>query len=143
MKIHLATDHAGFAHKEAVKKYLADIYEVMDHGAFIYDGADDYPDFIRPCAEAVAIDSESRGIIFGHSGQGESMVANRTTGIRAAVYYGGSQEILTLSREHNDANILSLGTHFISEQDAIDAVTLWLATTFSQDERHIRRLAKL
>jgi ribose 5-phosphate isomerase B len=82
------------------------------------------------------------GIIFGASGEGEAMVANRVSGIRATVYYGGSTEILTLSREHNNANILSLGARFMTPQEAIEAVTLWLETPFSNDERHARRISK-
>ncbi len=143
MKIHLATDHAGYLYKESIKKYLeGEGIEVVDHGAFAMDDNDDYPDFITPCAEAVSKDDESRGIILGGSGQGEAMCANKVKGIRAVVYYGHNKEILTLSREHNDANILSLGARFISEEECIEAVKLWLSTSFSNDERHLRRLNK-
>ena len=110
MIIHIATDHAGLELKEKVKSYLSKLdYEVVDHGAFEYDALDDYPDFIFPCAEAVSNDSNSRGIILGGSGQGEAMAANRVKGVRAAVFYNGPDEIIKLSRQHNDANILSLG----------------------------------
>ncbi len=143
MKIYLATDHAGFAHKELLKQYLLEEgVEVVDHSASVRDDADDYPDYITPCAKDVAEDLDAIGIIFGGSGQGEAMCANRVKGIRAAVYYGGPKEILTLSREHNDANILSIGARFISEVDMIEAVKLWLATAFSREERHIVRLNK-
>lgn len=143
MKIHLGTDHAGYNHKEAIKIFLEEQgLEVVDHGAFSLNEQDDYPDFIAPTAAAVAEDQESYGIIFGHSGQGEAMVANRIGGIRATVYYGGSADILLLSREHNAANILSIGAHFVSIEDTIDAVRVWLETPFSGEERHVRRLSK-
>jgi ribose 5-phosphate isomerase B len=143
MNIHLATDHAGFIHKEAVKKFLTDQgMEVIDHGATVRHEDDDYPDFVIPCARAVALDAESVGIVFGFSGQGEAMAANRISGVRAVVYYGGTVKILTLSREHNNANVLSLGAHFITQDEAIHAVALWLHTAFGKEERHVRRLAK-
>ena len=116
MKIHLATDHAGLELKNSIKNYLLQKkYFVEDHGAYEYDAEDDYPDFIFPCAKAVADDEESRGIILGGSGQGEAMAANRIKGCRAAVFYSGPKEIVTLSREHNNANILSLGARFMNE----------------------------
>ncbi|HWC57881.1 MAG TPA: RpiB/LacA/LacB family sugar-phosphate isomerase [Candidatus Paceibacterota bacterium] len=143
MKIHLATDHAGFAHKEALKKMLIEGgYEIIDHGATTLDPYDDYPDFMTPCAEAVAADTESRGIIFGKSGEGEAMVSNRVRGVRAVVYYGGSDDIITLSRMHNDANMLSIGAGFVSVEETFRVVELWLATPFSGEERHVRRINK-
>ncbi len=143
MTIHLATDHAGFVHKEAVKLFLLEQgLEVVDHGALTHTPGDDYPDFIAPAAAAIALDQDSMGIVFGHSGQGEAMVANRLNGVRAIVYYGGPAEILTLSRQHNAANMLSIGAHFITVEDTIDAVRLWLETSFSNDERHVKRLNK-
>ena len=118
MKIHLATDHAGLELKEKVKLYLSDLnYEVIDHGAYEYDALDDYPDFIFPCANAVSNDPESKGIILGGSGQGEAMAANRVKGVRAAVFYNGPDEIIKLSRQHNNANILSLGARFMAEEE--------------------------
>ena len=107
-----------------------------------YDADDDYPDFIFPCARAVAADTESRGIILGGSGQGEAMAANRVKGCRAAVFYNGPAEIVKLSREHNNANILSLGTRFISEDKIYDVIELWLEEPF-EGGRHIRRIEKL
>lgn len=150
MKIYLATDHAGFELKEKIRDWLLDNgYEVEDCGAHEFDQSDDYPDFIRVAAEAVSKCSESadssracRGIVLGGSGQGEAMVANRLRGVRAAVYYGGSDEIVILSREHNDANVLALGARFLSESQALKAVALWLKTPFSGEERHARRIAK-
>jgi ribose 5-phosphate isomerase B len=143
MKIHLATDHAGFEHKEILKNFLLEKdYEVVDHGAYELSREDDYPDFIAPAAKAVSEDTESKAIIFGGSGQGEAMVANRYKGVRCAVYYGGEKEIVTLSRKHNDANMLSIGAHFVDKQEMIDVVELWLNTDFSQEERHVRRINK-
>ena len=148
MRIHLATDHAGFQHKEAVKEYLqGQGLEVIDHGAVTLDGRDDYPDFIAPAAQAVGVSggpdmNTDVGIIFGHSGQGEAMVANRVSGVRCALYYGGPVEILTLSRAHNNANMLSIGTGFVTIEEAINAISIWSEIPFANDERDIRRLSK-
>ena len=143
MIIHIATDHAGLELKEKVKSYLSKLdYEVVDHGAYEYDALDDYPDFIFPCAEAVSNDSNSKGIILGGSGQGEAMAANRVKGVRAAVCYNGPDEIIKLSRQHNDANILSLGARFMSEQEMYKIIELWLSTDF-ESGRHKRRIEKL
>ena len=114
MKIFIGTDHAGFELKEALLPYLRSKgHDVEDMGAYAYDALDDYPDFSRPVAEAVARDPESRGIILGGSGQGEAICGNRVKGVRAALYYGGPFDIAVLSREHNNANILSLGARFV------------------------------
>ena len=143
MKIHLATDHAGLELKEKVKLYLSDLnYEVIDHGAYEYDALDDYPDFIFPCANAVSNDPESKGIILGGSGQGEAMAANRVKGVRAAVFYNGPDEIIKLSRQHNNANILSLGARFMSEEEMYKIIEVWLITDF-ESGRHQRRIEKL
>ena len=143
MIIHIATDHAGLEFKEKVKSYLSKLnYEVIDHGAYEYDALDDYPDFIFPCAEAVSNDSNSKGIILGGSGQGEAMAANRVKGVRAAVFYNGPDEIIKLSRQHNDANILSLGARFMSDQEMYKIIELWLSTDF-ESGRHKRRIEKL
>ena len=144
MKIYLATDHAGFELKERLKEMLVlEGYEVMDFGDFKPDPTDDYPDFVRPVAEAVAGDFESKGIICGGSGQGEAIVANRIPKVRAAVYYGGNIDIIKLSRQHNDANILSLGARMMPDEEAIYAVKEWLSTPFSEEERHVRRIGKI
>ena len=145
MKIFLGSDHAGFELKEKIKEFLTQKgLEVIDKGAFELNPEDDYADFVIPVAEEVAKDPENaRGIILGGSGQGEAMAANKVKGIRAAVFYGSSLDIITLSRQHNNANILSLGARFIKETEAIEAVELWLETKFSGDERHKRRLEKI
>ena len=143
MKIHLATDHAGLELKDKIKLYLTELgHEVIDHGAHEYDALDDYPDFIFPCAKAVAQDDQSRGIVLGGSGQGEAMAANRIKGIRAAVYYNGPEEIIELSRQHNNANILSLGARFMSEKEIYRIIEIWFDTDF-EEGRHQRRINKL
>ena len=143
MKVHLATDHAGLDLKNTIKEYLLDKgYDVTDHGAHEYDALDDYPDFIFPCARAVAVDSTSRGIILGGSGQGEAMAANRVKGVRAAVFYNGPEEIIKLSREHNNANILSLGARFMSKEEIFKMIEIWFDEPF-EGGRHERRIEKL
>jgi len=143
MKIHLATDHAGLELKNIIKEHLENQgHDVIDHGAHEYDALDDYPDFIFPCAKAVAADPKSRGIILGGSGQGEAMTANRVKGVRAAVFYNGPEEIVKLSREHNNANILSLGVRFMNQAEIYDVIEMWLAEPF-EGGRHQRRIEKL
>ena len=143
MKIHIATDHAGLDLKNIIRDYLISKgYEVTDHGAHEYDALDDYPDYIFPCAKAVASDLESRGIILGGSGQGEAMAANRVKGVRAAVFYNGPVEIVKLSREHNNANILSLGARFMTEDEIYGVIEMWLDESFGGG-RHQRRIDKL
>lgn len=143
--IYIGSDHAGFELKEKIKVYIIKElgYEIEDKGAFSLDNNDDYPDFIVPVAEAVAKEEESLGIVLGGSGQGEAISANKIDGVRATEYYGGDLEIIKVSREHNDANILSLGARFIKEEEAKEAVKLFLETPFSGDERHILRLNKI
>ncbi len=144
MKIYIGTDHAGFEFKEKLVTFLRELgHTVDDKGAHTYEPLDDYPDFIHPVAVSVVGDPESRGIILGGSGQGEAMCANRVKGARAAVYYGGAVDIVVLSREHNDANILSLGVRFIDEDEAKEVVRVWLETPFGGEEKHARRIAKL
>ncbi|MBS3114630.1 RpiB/LacA/LacB family sugar-phosphate isomerase [Candidatus Woesearchaeota archaeon] len=143
-KIFLGADHAGFELKEHVKKYLLKSgMEVEDIGAHKFDSQDDYPDFIAPVAKKVAQNPDSKGIIFGASGQGEAIAANKIKGIRAALYYGSNMEILKLSRTHNNANILSLGAKFLTKEEAIEAVNAWLKTDFSNEARHIQRIKKI
>lgn len=154
MTIHLATDHAGFALKNTIKELLEDRgFEVVDHGAYELDPADDYPDFIRRAAEVVSASPQNnRAIIFGGSGQAEAMVANRFPNVRAAVYYGdaGTQtdaagndlDIVTSTRRHNDANILSIGARFVTEETAKEAVLNFLEVEF-EGGRHENRIAKI
>lgn len=145
MKLFLASDHAGFQLKEEIRGYLVELgYDVHDMGPHRLDPKDDYPDFVIPVAQKVAADPDkNKGIVFGGSGQGEAMVANRFPRVRAAVWYGRNERIITLSREHNDANVLALGARFLHIDDAQRAVKLWLETPFSEDDRHVRRIAKL
>ena len=142
--IYLGSDHAGFRLKENIKKYLLEQgMEVEDLGARVLNPDDDYPDFVIPVAKKVAENGEHyRGIVFGWSGQGEAMAVNKVRGIRAAVYYGGSLELMKLSRQDNNANVLSLGAGFITKEQAIEAVALWLKTPF-EGGRHERRLKKI
>ena len=144
MRVVLATDHAGYEYKEALKKHLlGQGYEVKDFGTNSGESCD-YPDFIFPAAKAVAADPQgTRGIIFGGSGQGEAMVANRVKGVRATVYYGSRPEIIQLSREHNDANVLSIGARFVSIDETMKVVDQWLELPFSGEERHVRRIKKI
>jgi ribose 5-phosphate isomerase B len=160
MKIYIGTDHTGYELKKKLIEYFTELgHEVVDKGPFEYNGDDDYPDFIKPVAEAVAHDKNSFGVIMGGSGQGEAMCANRVSGVRAALFYsealplesvdvkGGKSsdpyEIIKLARIHNDANVLSLGTRFLSEDQMKFAIELFLTTKFEGEERHIRRIQKL
>lgn len=153
MKIYIGTDHAGFALKEELKRYLPELglgYEVTDLGSFAMNPEDDYPDFVTKVAEEVSKDNESMGIILGGSGQGEAMCANKIPGIRAMVFYGQEDnavspdnfEIVKLAREHNNANIISIGARFVTIDEAKFAVELFLSTKFSNEERHTRRINK-
>ena len=142
----LAADHAGFALKEAIKSFLqSKKYEVIDVGAHELRDGDDYPEYMAAAALKVAqdIEGKTKAVIFGGSGEGEAIVANRYPGVRALVWYGGNTEILKLSRQHNNANVLSIGARFVDEKTAKEAVELWLATDFSHDERHERRIEQI
>tara|TARA_Y100000748_G_scaffold278816_1_gene256774 strand:- start:610 stop:1044 length:435 start_codon:yes stop_codon:yes gene_type:complete len=142
MIIALGTDHAGFNLKEDVKKFLIENgHEVKDFGAHKYEPSDDYPDFINPTAKFVS-ENNAMGIIFGGSGQGEAMAANRFKGVRAAVFYGGPSEIISLSRQHNNANILSIGSRFVDSKEAINLIKFWLSIKFDGG-RHLNRIKKL
>ena len=142
-RIVLATDHAGFKLKEAVKKSLLElVIEVIDFGVFEYESTDDYPDFINPAAKFISEKDNTMGIIFGGSGQGEAMAANRFKGVRAAVFYDGPDEIINLSRLHNNANILSFGSRFIDADRAIELIKKWLGVEF-EGGRHQKRIEKL
>lgn len=145
MKIIFASDHAGYELKERLKSFLIDLgYEIDDAGAHALNLEDDYTDFIPKAAKAVSQNPEDlRAIIIGKSGQGEAIAANRFPGVRAAVYYGGAPDIISLSRKHNDSNVLSLGAGFLDAEEAKEAVRAWLETPFSTEERHRRRIAKI
>jgi ribose 5-phosphate isomerase B len=140
MKISLGTDHAGFRYKKNVKELLTSLgHEVKDFGTFSEEPVD-YPLFIRPAAEAVARGECERGIVFGGSGNGEAMVANKVHGVRCALCW--SEESARLSRQHNNANVLSIGERMISEELALNIVRIWLETGFDGG-RHERRVEML
>ena len=140
MKISLGTDHAGFRLKEKVKELLHSLgHEVADFGTFNEEPVD-YPLFVRPAAEAVAKGECERGVVFGGSGNGEAMTANKVRGVRCALCW--SEESAKLSRQHNDANVLSLGERLIPEDLALSIVRIWLTTAF-EGGRHSRRIALL
>lgn len=155
LHIHVAADHAGMMLKEKVKTWLEENgHAVYDHGATCLDEDDDYPDFVQPAARAISESPEHMAIIFGGSGQGEAIAANRFPGVRAVVYYGeparaqtdtGGEDlgIVASARRHNNANVLSVGARFVDEEEAIAAVRLFLETAFLREERHVRRLGKI
>ena len=140
MKISLGTDHAGFRYKEKVKELLGSLgHEVKDFGTFNEEPVD-YPLFIRPAAESVAGGASERGIVFGGSGNGEAMAANKVHGVRCALCW--NEETARLSRQHNDANVLSIGQRMIAEELALKIVRVWLETPF-EGGRHAQRVAQL
>ena len=140
MKIALGSDHAGFRYKETIKQLLLSLgHEVEDFGT-TSEAPVDYPKFIRPAAEAVARGECERGIVLGGSGNGEAMVANKVRGIRCALCW--NEESARLSRQHNDANVLSLGERMISEELALQIVRVWLSTDF-EGGRHVARIAQI
>lgn len=158
MKIYLGADHAGYELKEKIKTFLIGLdYKIEDFGAFEYEIDDDYPDFVTPVAEATVRDQKeagltSMGIVFGGSGQGEAMCANKIKGVRAGVYYGKSKnqtdingnnlDIISSMRKHNNANVLSIGARFVDEKEAQDVVKIFLETEFSDKQRHVQRISK-
>ena len=142
MRVHIATDHAAFDLKQYLVKELTALgHEVIDHGAATYDAQDDYPRFVLPAAEAVAADPDSLGIVLGGSGNGEQIAANKVKGIRAGLAY--NTVMARLTREHNNANVLSLGGRMQSLGEALEMAKVFLETPFSQDPRHIRRIEML
>lgn len=139
MVIHIATDHAGFDEKNAIVSYLQEKnYEVVDHGAHVYDSDDDYPSMCIACGEAVAKDPNALGIVIGGSGNGEQISANKVKGVRAALVW--NVEIAKLARQHNNANIISLGARQHSIEECIEFVQTFIDTPFSGSERHVRRI---
>lgn len=142
MKIYLASDHAGFDLKKKIFDFLtSQKYQVEDVGDFIPDKDDDYPLFISKAAEKVSQDPNCRAIVFGKSGSGEEIVANKFPNVRAII--GFSAENVRLGREDNDANILSLGSEFVDEQKAVELVKIFLETSFSNRARHKRRIKEI
>ena len=140
MRIVLASDHAGFDHKEAVERWLIQHgHDVADFGAPNTERVD-YPDFIRPAAQAVARGEFQRGIIFGGSGNGEAMVANRIRGVRCALCW--NEESARLARQHNDANMLSIGQRLVPLPLALRLVEIFVTTPFDGD-RHVQRIRKI
>lgn len=144
MRIFFGSDHAGFEYKKGLISFVESLgHETTDSGAHTLDEGDDYPEFIANAAREVQNSEGSMGIILGGSGEGEAMVANRFRGIRAAVYNAHNLDIARLAREHNDANMLSLGARFITLEQAQEAVKLFLETPFSEEERHVRRIQQI
>ncbi len=142
MRIHLATDHAGLEFKDALTAHLVELgYEVVDHGAYEYDAQDDYPGFCISAAQGVAAEPDSLGIVFGGSGNGEQIAANKVNGIRAALCW--SIATAQLAREHNNANICSIGARQHSQEDAFAIIDAFLKTPFTNDERHVRRINQI
>ena len=142
MRVHLGSDHAGFERKQQVAEHLRRAgHDVVDHGAFQYQPDDDYPPFCLRAASAVVDDPGSLGVVIGGSGNGEQIAANKVKGVRAAL--GWSIETAALARQHNDANVLSIGARMHSADEVLKFVDAFLAEPFSGDERHARRIAML
>lgn len=142
MRIHLGTDHAGFDFKNALAAHLTSLgHEVVDHGAFEYDAEDDYPAFCISAAEAVVSEPGSLGVVIGGSGNGEQIAANKVLGVRAALAW--NPEIAKLAREHNNANVVSIGARMHDEEFAFAIVEAFLNTEYSDAERHNRRIAQI
>lgn len=140
MKISIGSDHAGFKYKELIKQLLLDLgHEVIDFGTNSEEPVD-YPDFIRPAAKAVAAGEAERGIVLGGSGNGEAMAANRIKGVRCALCW--NVETARLGRQHNDANMISLGQRMLTDETALEIVRVWLETPF-EGGRHLRRIQLL
>ncbi|MDT0260466.1 ribose-5-phosphate isomerase [Jatrophihabitans lederbergiae] len=142
MRVYLGSDHAGFELKVALLERLrAAGHETTDCGAFDYDAEDDYPTFCIDAAQRVVADPGSLGIVLGGSGNGEQIAANKVHGVRAALGY--NIETATLARQHNDANVLGLGARMHPQEDAFAIVDVFLATPFSGEARHARRIGML
>jgi len=142
MRIHIGSDHAGLEFKdELIHHLVADGHDVTDHGPYEFDALDDYPDFCIPTAQAVSKDSAALGIVLGGSGNGEQIAANKVKGIRAALVW--SIETAKLAREHNNANVISVGQREHTAQEVKDFIDAFISTPFSGDERHSRRINKI
>jgi ribose 5-phosphate isomerase B len=142
MRVHLGTDHAGLELKQHLIDWLRDHgHEPVDHGAFAYDAQDDYPVFCLRAAAGVAADPGSLGIVVGGSGNGEQIAANKVRGVRAALVW--NDDTAVLARQHNDANVISVGGRMHTVEEMTHFVELFLDTPFTGDERHVRRIAML
>lgn len=140
MRIAIGSDHAGFTYKEKIREFLAEQgHQVQDLGTYSEESVD-YPQWIRPVAEAVANGEYQRGIVLGGSGNGEAIVANKVRGIRCTLCW--NVESAKFARQHNDANVLSIGQRLVSEQTALEVVDAWLNTEF-EGERHERRIKQI
>ena len=139
MRVHIASDHAGFDLKTHLVEHLRDEgHDVVDHGAGVYDAQDDYPPMCIACGEGVVADPGSLGVVIGGSGNGEQIDANKVLGVRAALAW--NEDTATLARQHNDANVVSVGARQHSTEEATHLVDVFLATPFSGDARHLRRI---
>ncbi|MEY9838699.1 ribose-5-phosphate isomerase [Streptomyces sp. 846.5] len=139
MRVYLGSDHAGYELKQHLVEWLTTAgHEPVDCGPHIYDAVDDYPPFILRAAERTAADPQALGIVIGGSGNGEAIAANKVKGVRAALAW--STETATLGRQHNNANVISVGARMHSLDEATKFVEVFLATPFSEDPRHIRRI---
>lgn len=144
MKIYIGSDHAGYELKRHLISYLSTLYhESYDCGPYEYQHDDDYPDYVSKVAREVAQDPDSMGIVIGKNGQGEAIVANRFPNVRCMVFYGGSKHMITLAREHDNANMISFGADFLTTDEAKKALELFVHTRFTEEERHIRRIEKI
>ncbi|WP_311257306.1 ribose-5-phosphate isomerase [Microbacterium sp. WCS2018Hpa-9] len=146
MRIHIATDHAGLDFSTQLQDHLRGAgHEVIDHGPVVYDALDDYPAFCIRAAQAVVADQaagvETLGVVFGGSGNGEQIAANKVEGVRAALVWNTSTA--ELAREHNDANVISIGARQHSFDEVTSFIDTFIATPFSHDERHVRRIGQI
>jgi ribose 5-phosphate isomerase B len=142
MRLHIGSDHAGLELKNELLNHLVNLgHDVTDHGPYEYDALDDYPDFCIPAAQAVAKDESSLGIVIGGSGNGEQIAANKVKGIRAVLAW--SIETAKLGKEHNNANVISVGGRMHSIEDCKAIIDAFISTPFSNDDRHIRRINKI
>lgn len=146
MRIHIGTDHAGLEFSQHIQNHLTEAgHEVVDHGPSTYDPLDDYPGFCIRAAEAVVADQqagrEALGVVFGGSGNGEQIAANKVVGIRAALVW--NHDTALLARQHNNANVISIGARQHSVEEATAFIDAFLAEPFSYDERHVRRVGQI
>ena len=142
MRVHIGTDHAGFELKNRLVASLQNKgHEVTDHGAHEYDALDDYPPFCTAVGEAVVADPSALGIVIGGSGNGEQIAANKVAGVRAALVW--NEDTARLARQHNDANVISIGARQHTVEEAIGFIDRFIETPFSGEERHVRRIAQI